>query len=135
MEWLLRDAYCEVGLDRAQRLVRLARTSTAYPTLQAYDAEVSTLLSALAPFDRAPLGLLVDLRHAPMRNDLGSEAVATRFRRDVLHGFARVAVLVATQVGKLQIARHAHTDHVSPHTFLNEADALAFLTANLDSSG
>ena len=127
MELLLRDAYLDIAFDRAQRLVRIARSSTAYPSLQAYDAEVSAILGALQPLDRRPLRLLVDLRLGPMRNDLGSEAVATRFRRDVLHGFARVAVLVATQVGKLQITRHAHVDHVVPHTFLNEADALAFL--------
>jgi hypothetical protein len=34
------------------------------------------------------------------------------------------------EVGLDWAQRHAHTDGVSPHTFLNEADALAFLSAS-----
>jgi hypothetical protein len=129
VEDLLRNVYAGLTLDRAQRVVRFTRTSAPYPTLAAYDAEVTAITRSLAPIDRRSLTLLVDLRLAPMRNDLGSEAIATRFRRDVLRGFARVAVLVATQVGKLQITRHGHEDGEGPRTFLSEDDAMAYLAA------
>ncbi len=55
-------------------------------------------------------GLWVDLRAAPGRNDDAYETAVAPYRRRLLASAGRVAVLVRTRVGALQVARHARED-------------------------
>jgi hypothetical protein len=53
------------------------------------------------------LALLIDARDAPARNDAEFEETFARARRPILAQFGRVAVLVRSAVGKLQVTRYA----------------------------
>jgi hypothetical protein len=71
--------------------------------------------------------LLVDLRSSPVRNDPEWEQAASQLRPKLFGGFPRVAVLVKTAVGALQVKRYARDDGLDLHIFHDEEKALAFL--------
>lgn len=75
---------------------------------------------------RARLSLIVDTREAPPRNDPAFEAAFGPLRAQMLSGFRRVAVLVSTPIGKLQVERHAREDGLSVRAFSDEIEALTY---------
>jgi hypothetical protein len=108
-------------------LVRAVRTPRPYETIAQLEASLQALAVGMRVQERAGRKLLVDVRDGPFRNDDANERAVLRHRRALFKGFARVAVLVRTAVGRLQtnrIAREARDEHLS---FLDEAEALAYL--------
>jgi hypothetical protein len=52
-----------------------------------------------------------------------------RYRAATVEGFARVAVLVRSMPGQLQVQRHMKQDRLTEvHIFNSESDALAWLS-------
>src|SRR5438270_838228 len=82
---------------------------TAVPTGGPDDLKLAfdTLTKAIGSVDRSHLGLLVDAREGPLRNDAEFEAAARPWQTAMMAGFARVGVLVKTPAGKLQTERLA----------------------------
>ena len=107
---------------KGRALRRLGRPSEA---LTAFDA-ASRLLDGL---DRGRLGLLIDLRAAPGRNDPDFERAMTTRRSELVRGFRAAAILVQTRVGELQIARITREDGSHARVFADEAKALAWLAS------
>lgn len=70
--------------------------------------------------------LVVDTRDAPPRNDPAFEQAFAPLRARMLRGFRRVAVVVATPVGRLQVERHAREDHVPVRAFASDTEAIAY---------
>ena len=69
-----------------------------------------------------------DLRDGPMRSDPEFENRSRTQQLRTLAGFARVAVLVRTAVGKLQVSRaRRESGHSTEGIFHDEAEALAYL--------
>ena len=75
-------------------------------------------------------GLIVDMRRAPARNDPGFEDAMKPLRAEVQRRFARVAVLLSSAVGVLQVERLRTTEHADSLTTRDEAEAVAFARGN-----
>jgi hypothetical protein len=127
MPVLLDDPYCTVSVNHPTSVLRFARTAQLYASLE----DVVVLHQGIGRiFDRIGRerhGLLVDMRLAPRNNDPGFDLAAGRGRAILVKGFRRVAVLVQTAVGALQVARHMREDRVPGEVFADEAEALAYL--------
>jgi hypothetical protein len=124
---LVENAYFRLSAEDAIGVARLVRTATPFPSgdsLRLAALEVERAASSLPPRS----GLLIDARDAPARNDAEFEAQFVRARRPILALFARVAVLVRSAVGKLQVARYGREDGVARQlVFDDEVAALEFL--------
>lgn len=98
------DPWFVVDHNPADKVYRVARTSKPFADLaeaeRAYGA-FDLAISAVPPGSR----LFLDLRDAPPRNDPEFEAAVKRVRDRAFARFAKVAVLVRTAVGKLQVQR------------------------------
>ena len=126
---LYEDRYFHVVADHLARIVRLVRSSAAFPTPEAAEKCLDAVAFSLITIRRGWV-LLVDSRGAPIRNDPAFEQVLARARHRIVGRFASAAILVASDIGKLQVARYGREDPKSPPVFRNEEEALAYLAAN-----
>lgn len=123
---LLTNAWFEVD-GTGGGMVRVARTDTAFTDAHELERAHREILQVLARLPRAQLGVLVDLRRAPARNDPEFERLMPPYRRGIFEGFARRAVLVMSAVGKLHVQRHARNDGFDDlRAFTDEAEAITF---------
>jgi len=127
MEVLLRTPHFELQVDHARKFVRYVRSPVVCESVAEYDAMLDTLLEALARIERSHYAILVDMRRGPIRSGDDFDASALRFRREVFRDFVRAAVLVGTEIGRLQVTRHAREQGAGPTVFRDEAEALRFL--------
>ena len=127
MRELHRDAHFVVTVDDASRLVRRTRTERRFESLEEAESAYEAVLGAIATLDQGRHAQLVDVRHAPPRNDPAFEDLLARMSSRLLGGFRRVAVLARTEVGRLQVGRVAARFHPSLRGFTDEAAALAYL--------
>ncbi len=127
MREIARTAHWEVSLDRARGIVRAKRTPVPYETIDELDASMHALADHVRTVDPASLGLLLDLRDGPFRNDDAFERAMHRHRGHLLDAFRSVAVLVSTAVGRLQTARIAREEGSARPIFMDEAEAIASL--------
>ena len=117
-----------MSLDAARGVLRFTRTEVPYASLQDI---VDIHLRIGRVFDR--LGrerhtLLVDMRRAVLNNKPEFEQAAARGRTILVRDFRRVAVVVQTAVGALQVGRHLREDRVPGEVFTDEAAALEYLS-------
>jgi hypothetical protein len=123
------DRYFRVVADDVARIVRLVRSSAAFPTPQAAEKCLEAVAFSLITIRRG-WALLVDSRGAPLRNDAAFEQILALARGRIVGRFACAAVLVASDMGKLQVARYGREDPKSPPVFGDEEEALAYLAAH-----
>jgi hypothetical protein len=123
--WLFEDGFIRAGLYEAAHIVVVQRSSLRI--------RVDDLASVLAPMFRALESverpthrLLVDSRAAPGQNDPEFEKVYGRFRARLLDGWLRVAVLVNTIPGHLQLQRHQR-EGLNAEVFMDSAKAVDWL--------
>lgn len=102
------NAHLEVEEDRSLGVVIARRKATRPEARELHDAFEAALDRYRS--DPRKLGLVVDMRLAPGRNDAGFEATSTDLRQAAGRHFARVVVLVASASGELQIRRLARQD-------------------------
>ena len=122
------DPYMTLEVEPARRLVRLRRSSASYQDLSTLRESLDTLNLQLKNVERAEYAMLQDLRDARGRNDEQFETVMTRERKRMHDGFRKVAIVVATQVGRLHVQRHIGQDsEATARVFLDEAEALRWL--------
>jgi hypothetical protein len=115
-----------VTITRDKRLVRITRSALPYETIGEFEAMTDTMSHAMRNVARATHGLLLDLRVAPLRAGDDFDMAAARYAREIFTGFAKVAVLVGSPVGRLQIQRFER-EHRGPRYFMNEAEALSYV--------
>lgn len=125
---MLETDYCTIDFDSTRALLRFTRTDQPYRSIE--DLEVETAEIGLT-LDRleGDFSLLVDLRAVPPRDDAAFEAAVVRLRRRMFARPARIAFVVRTAVGALQVKRHVREDGVVAEVFEDEALALAYLGA------
>lgn len=85
----------------------------------------------IPPISRKTLGLLMDMREGPLRNDPAYEQRLQRAVVRLVAGFRRVALLMQTSVGVLQAGRLRRENGqlaVPPVPFRSEAEARAYLS-------
>src|SRR5262245_50720061 len=123
------DAYVKLEIDDKRRLVRQIRTGTPYPDFETLKQSLAALVAQMEHLPRADYVVLQDMRAARGRNDEKFEAVMRDQRQLLSGGFRKVAVLVKSQVGKLQIQRYFDQDELPARAFLDEMEALKWLEA------
>lgn len=127
MVTLLQTPLIRSEYDERRRLVRYTRTSLGFSSISELEETYKNLIQSTLRFDLRHLALLVDLREAPPRNDPAFEEAIARYRGPMMQGFARVAVLVKSAVGRLQVRRHAADDGVANLVTQDEDEALRYL--------
>ena len=120
--------------DVSRSFLRFRRNTVPFASKEEILAQFVDAVRILAAVDRSTLGLLLDMRDGPMRNDdVYEEALGGRETR-FFAGFARFAALVRTQVGKLQVIRRTRGAGVDRAVFTDEAEAIAAVTLRPPSS-
>lgn len=106
----------------------LRRTSAKVDSLTELVKQLDQVDAAIAKVAAAHLNILFDLRLAPIRSDPEFYRVVRPYLMRYAKQFKRVAVVVKTQVGKLQINQVSRNmlDGV-PHVFDDEQAAIAYL--------
>jgi hypothetical protein len=128
MSELYHDDYYTVRVDHG--VLRLERTATAYPTLEAMHHSNIGLAGALRT--AGVRRVLLDLRKGPPgRNDEAFESQSSKWRIQLSKECERVAILVRTAAGKLQAQRLSRSEHRggNANVFMDETEALAYLNA------
>ena len=128
-EVLVTNSYFRLTFEGDRLLVRFVRTRQPFPSLDAIDQAFEPACDALDRQGRNRCTAFADLRDAPLNNDPLFEQVMGRWRQRMFKGFARVAFLVRTVSGSLQVKRHVREDGVDGmQVFMDEATALAYAT-------
>jgi hypothetical protein len=121
------DAYMRLDIDHERRIVRQTRSARGYEDEPIFLGSLRALVEHMRDIDRAQYGLLQDTRSPRGRNDPSFEGTIMRERPKLSGGFRKVAVLVETQVGRLQAQRFLQPTQQA-RVFLDEADALRWLS-------
>lgn len=129
MEILHSSPYFQVISIPGETIVRIRRTQKAFATTGELTSEMMAVNAALDRVRAVRLGLLVDMRETPGRNDPEFERAIEPHRARMHAGFGRSAVLTRTVAGKLQVNRQAGADRTT-RAFTTEAEAEQFLRAS-----
>lgn len=105
MPMLLRSPTLVLEHHAMSGFVRLARTELAFASIDDAGAAIDACIAALAHLDHGELGILHDLRRAPRTGDPKMQKFLFDKHRELDKGFARVAILVGTTLGQLQMGR------------------------------
>ncbi|HEU4405617.1 MAG TPA: hypothetical protein VFS43_10030 [Polyangiaceae bacterium] len=129
MRELYRSAHFLVDLDDIHKVVCRRRTAVGYGSTAELEAAYEALFAAVESYHRPEYALLSDLRLAPPRNDPAFEQTIGRYHARFYAGFRRIAHVVLSEAGRLQIARLAQPDTARRmRVFTSEAAAFEFLT-------
>ncbi|WP_437734450.1 hypothetical protein [Sorangium sp. So ce1335] len=129
MKEVLRNAHFVVAVDHTAKIVRVMRTAEPFESIEQIEQKCQENIDALALVDRSAMSLLLDIRAAPARNDPKFESATLKLRTGAVRGFARVAVLVGTSAGALQVRRHSREDGVERMISDDEGELLDYLAA------
>jgi hypothetical protein len=105
----------------------LLRTPAPWACLGELAAENAALLGLLGDEQRQQ-GVLVDMRQAPTRNDPDFEAAMAALRAGLRRHFKRVAVLLESSLGELQVARLGRDERHGTFATRCESTALKYLS-------
>jgi len=126
---MVKTPYWTLERDIGASYFRLRRTATRFESPESMGTHARTVERALSKGDMSRLGVLVDLRLGPMRNDPEFESAARQWQGKLVETFGKIAFLVATPVGKLQMNRIARLLSKPAQVFDDEAAAVAWLAA------
>jgi hypothetical protein len=133
---LLTNAHFRIDVYPDASILRVTRTGVTFASKAEVDTSCRAVESALNRHGRATSCVIVDSRDAPGRNDPQFEAWFSPYRKGMIQGFRRAAILVRMAVGKLQVDRLLKNDGSSANeyarTFVDEQQALAWLRAALE---
>jgi hypothetical protein len=124
---LLHTAHFLLVEDPVARIVTRTRTAERFTSLEVLASEYDGVVRALQRVDRSVYAHLVDLRQAPSRNDDAFEAAVTHYQAPLYDGFRRVAVIVATAAGRLQLRRFLTEYRADGQVFTDPEEATAYL--------
>jgi hypothetical protein len=127
-EVIYEDAYVRLALDRASRLMRYERTEKPFATIAEVGRVHDAVVKVVVAQPRSMFAMLVDLRHAPSRNDDEYEAAIEGYVAQLVGHFDRYALLVKTAAGRLQVTRlEKRANRSASHVHHDEAAALEYL--------
>lgn len=107
-------------------LAVLQRTPVAWLSLAQLSDENETILRTLREHQRDQ-GLLVDMRDAPIRNDADFENAMAKLRQGLTQHFKRMAILLESNLGELQVTRIERDERRNALATRSESSALKFL--------
>lgn len=125
---IFKSNYFVVYLDDEHKIVRRQRTELGLTANADIELAYAELLGAVELLHQPNYTLLADLRLAPPRNDPTYEGIARRYYDRLYAGFRKIAIVVKTEAGRLQVRRFA-TPKVAARmrAFTTEQAALDFL--------
>ncbi|HEY3820720.1 MAG TPA: hypothetical protein VGL81_26320 [Polyangiaceae bacterium] len=129
MRELHRTAHFLLVEDPIARIVTRTRTAERFASLDQVTSEYDALVHAFERVDRSVFAQLVDLRQAPARNDDAFEAIVTGYQPALYDRFRRVAVVVATAAGRLQLRRFLTESRPDAGLYTDLDEATAYLRA------
>jgi hypothetical protein len=127
---LLKNDHFAVDAYPGERIFRVTRTAVQFATKDEVDTSCRAVERTLNRQVRATSCVLVDSRDALPRNDPQFEAWFSPYRKGMILGFLRAAILVRMAVGKLHVDRLLRSDGNPAdyaRTFVDEGFALAWL--------
>jgi hypothetical protein len=124
---MIRTPYWWLERDVGAAWFRLRRTAEPFASNDEIQRVSETIEKKLVGVDLSRLGFLVDLRDGPLRNDPEWERIMAPWQRKMMAAFGRVAILVKTPAGKLQMTRIVRTLHASAEVFDQEKAAIDWL--------
>ena len=127
LKQVFRNDYYTLLVDERLCLVRLVRSEKPFASVPEFEACFAQLLPAMAALENPRHVILSDVRAVPGRNDPEFEAATARLLPRWLSGFRKVAVLVQSTVGMLQLQRYTRKDGVVRRVSTDEAELLAYL--------
>jgi cytochrome b involved in lipid metabolism len=107
-------------------LAILRRTPVAWASLAQLSEENESILGSLAEHQRSQ-GLLVDMREAPIRNDADFENAMGKLRQGLANHFKRMAILLESNLGELQVTRIERDERRNALATRSESSAIKFL--------
>lgn len=122
-----RDEYIAVFADLSGKLVRLQRSNLPHPTPADFERSFRQAAVAVDRIGRTDRVMLIDVREALGRNEPEFDAAMRRIRPIVEAKMLRVAVLLRSSAGLLQMKRINQEDGVWRMLTMNEQEALDFL--------
>jgi hypothetical protein len=128
---IYRSPYIVLRHDPARRVLVLTRLAAAYPSLEIMRETFAHMEASAAHIWRQKTCLLIDSRQAPARNDKAFEVEFARIRKHFLRDLQKVATVVQTAVGVLQVARHMRVDELPVGVFTDIAEALTYLGVSM----
>jgi hypothetical protein len=131
---VFRNAQFVVDVDSVRRIVRLNRTPNPIDSIEAMEQGAQEFSKVLKHLPRATYGLLIDLREGGMRNDEAFESAMRKVVGPLREGWRIQASLVRTAIGSMQIKRQAREQGEEAKVFLDEAEALQFVSAPQESA-
>jgi sulfite reductase (NADPH) flavoprotein alpha-component len=106
---VLSTTYWTMEEDEDNHVVIICRTPTAVQTLADLVSQNEEVIRRFRP-EHAAWGVVVDMRQAPRRNDPAFENAMGRLRLESSRRFARLAVLLESEEGVLQVNRLRRAD-------------------------
>jgi len=96
-----------------------------FTALENLTVENESVIRRIRPL-HTNFGVVVDMRQAPLRNDPAFENAMQRLRSEVTARFARVVLLLETDVGILQVNRLVREDEQKSFVTRSEPAAIKF---------
>ena len=127
-----RNPFVVVRYADLPRLVVITRTAQEFGELADVRWMFERIDRAIEGVHRHRASLLIDSRRAPPRNDPEFERVFTPLRQELMGSFSRVALLLRSAVGVLQMSRLLRVDGISVGVYTDAAEALVYLGAPPD---
>lgn len=121
------DSYVLVELCEKGSLVRIVRTALMHPDMATLRSSFAEVNKALDRSGRLARAMLFDTRAPVGRNDPMFEKEMSALRPFIDRGFLRIAVLVHSAVGALQIRRWVSEDGIERAVGTDEQSLLEFL--------
>lgn len=118
------SSYWVVEIHDANEVVLLRRSPAGLESLDDLVVQNERVLRELDEVDLH--GIVVDMRQAPPRNDPEFEKAMGKLRGGIFERFERVAVLLSSAVGVLQVNRLARDEGVNTFATLSESAAIRF---------
>jgi len=124
---VFRNRYIVLRHDTNRKLVIVTRTSEPYAGTEALADTFVQMDQSIAYLSRPRTMLLIDSRRAPPRNDPAFEVEFARLRKHFLRDFQKIATIVQTAVGILQVSRQGRVDDTAIGVFTDPSEALSYL--------
>jgi len=121
------DAHHRAEQLAGTSIIVVRRAAGAVASTGDSDRHFGALNDAIDRLDKSRYALLVDTRAVAGRNDSDFELAFGPHRSRLERGFRRVAVLVSSPAGRLQVQRHALQDRLGVRAFDDETEALEWL--------
>lgn len=100
----------EVEVDREAKRVVVRRLAPLFASKEEAQLACAPVIDVVSSLDRSSHTLLFDARQARGVNDPDYESWYAPLRREIVRGFAKVAILVKSASGALQAKRLASAD-------------------------